>query len=102
VYGELPHTILADITSNRRFLSWQVKITLLLVLVTIFFKTLPSPLIINIIENDPQVFTREVCDEQAGECSDVAEGYESIVIKKVNPFQRELKYFVKLNFQKFE
>lgn len=30
------------------------------------------------------------------------EGYESIIIKKVNSFQRELKYFVKLNYQKYE
>jgi hypothetical protein len=27
----------------------------------------------------------------------MAEGFESIVIKKINPLQRELKYFIRLN-----
>ena len=30
------------------------------------------------------------------------EGYESITIKKVNPFQRELKYFVRINQDKMD
>lgn len=102
LYNELPHTILADVTSNRMFLGWQARITLALMFIILFLKALPSPLIISIVENDPQVFTQEPCTDTQSECSEVEEGYESILIKKVNPFQRELKYFIKLNFQKFE
>ena len=32
----------------------------------------------------------------------MGEGYETIVIKHVNPLQRELKYFVRLNKAKLD
>jgi len=32
----------------------------------------------------------------------VDEGYETITIKKINPLQRELKYFVRLNQKRLE
>lgn len=63
IYRRLAGTIRADITSNRRFLSRQTRITFSLILIIMFLKLLPSPLIITKVQNDPSDFSREACPE---------------------------------------
>lgn len=89
------NTIAADVTSNKTFLLAHFRITAALILIVLLLKLLPSPLILNIVENDPAVFARDICSEE--ECSEVDEGYELITVRKINPLHRELKYFVRLN-----
>jgi hypothetical protein len=45
----LPHTIHADITSNRKFLGRQTRISLFLILIILILKILPSPLIVTTV-----------------------------------------------------
>jgi hypothetical protein len=51
---------------------------------------------VSVVENDPAALTR-LCDEEV--CSHVEEGFETVVIKKINPLHRELRYFVRLNWK---
>jgi hypothetical protein len=47
-------TIQADVTTNKKFCLLHFRITLILILFVFFLRLLPSPLIINIFENNPQ------------------------------------------------
>jgi hypothetical protein len=57
-------TIAADITSNKTFLVTHFRITAALILIVLLLKLLPSPLILNIVENDPSVFARDICSDE--------------------------------------
>jgi len=59
----LKGTVLADTTTNKQFIINHGKLTIGLLIFIMILRLLPSPLIINVVENDPYLFDKEICTD---------------------------------------
>lgn len=66
-FNLLKGTVRADTTTNKHFIISHGKLTIALLVFIMILRLLPSPLIINVVENDPYQFNKEQCSDD--QCS---------------------------------
>ena len=89
----------ADLVTNSQFFKIHTKIILTLVAVMFMLRALPSPLLISTTANsidDLAVVRMAECEGEEW-CSQGQTIVETVILRKLNPLQRELRYFANIN-----